>query len=82
MKTPGNVKRTNPLEKWPRLKRPEVDLFQAPDDKERIKRLVSDPSNWLRKVDQLVAARGTDDYEAAAEVLDELREALAGDGGE
>lgn len=54
---------------------------QARERQERMKRMVDDPRRWLRKADQLVAARGTDNYKAAAEVLDELREALAdGDG--
>ncbi|TWT94108.1 hypothetical protein Pla108_38200 [Botrimarina colliarenosi] len=55
---------------------------QAQERKVRMKQMVDEPKKWLRKADELVAARGTDNYEAAAEVLDELREALAADGGE
>ena len=50
---------------------------QARERQERMVQMVRNPQKWLRKVDQLVAARGTDNYEAAAEILDELREALA-----
>lgn len=54
----------------------------ARERKERMKQMIDEPKKWLRKAGKLVAARGTDNYEAAAEVLDELREALADDGGE
>ncbi len=50
---------------------------QARERQERMKLMVDDPQKWLRKVDRLVSERGTDNYEAAAKVLDELREALA-----
>jgi hypothetical protein len=50
---------------------------QARERQERMKLMVGDPQKWLRKVDRLVSARGTDNYEAAAEILDELRVALA-----
>lgn len=48
----------------------------------RMRQMVDEPKKWLRKAEELVAARGLANYEAAAEVLDELREALAGDSGE
>ena len=37
---------------------------------------------WLRKAGQLVDARGTDNYRAAADILADLREASGGDEGE
>lgn len=55
---------------------------QARERKERMKQMVDEPRKWLHKAEELVAARGTDNYEAAAEVLDELREALGDAGGE
>ena len=55
---------------------------QARERQERMKQMVNDPKKWLRKADQLVAARGTDNYEAAAEILDELGEAIANQDGE
>jgi hypothetical protein len=55
---------------------------QARERQERMKQMVNDSKKWLCKADQLVAARGTDNYEAAAEILDELREALANQDGE
>lgn len=54
---------------------------QAQERNERMKQMVDEPRKWLRKADKLVAARGTDNYEAAAKLLDELREALADDDG-
>lgn len=55
---------------------------QARERQERMEQMVDEPRKWLRKVDQLVAARGIDNYEAAAEMLAELRVALADDDGE
>lgn len=54
---------------------------QAREQQERMKRMLDDPKKWLRTVDELVAARGIDNYETAAELLDELREALADEDG-
>lgn len=54
---------------------------QAQERNERMKRMVEEPKKWLREADRLVAARGTTNYEAAAEILDELREALGDDNG-
>lgn len=48
----------------------------------RLDRMADDPKKWFRDVDRLVSARGTANYEEAAERLDELREALAASGGE
>jgi len=49
---------------------------------ERMKEMVKDPKSWLRKSEQLVDARGTHNYKAAAEILYDLREAVGGDEGE
>ena len=48
---------------------------------ERMKLMVKAPQEWLREAEKLVAARGTDNYKAAAEILSDLREAVGGDEG-
>ena len=48
----------------------------------RMKAMVKDPKKWLRDAEQLVDARGTHNYEAAAEILYDLREAVGGDEGD
>ncbi len=50
--------------------------------KERMKEMVKDPKKWLRKAEQLVDARGTHNYKTAAEILQDLREAVGGDEGD
>jgi hypothetical protein len=55
---------------------------RARDRQDRIELMAKEPKKWLGKTDQLVAARGLDNYEAAAEILAELREAFPGDDGE
>lgn len=49
---------------------------------ERMKEMMGDPEKWLRKASKLVEARGTDNYEAAADILADVREAIGGDEGE
>jgi hypothetical protein len=49
---------------------------------DRMKEMVKDPNKWLRDAEQLVDARGTHNYKAAAEILYELREAVGGDDGD
>ena len=49
---------------------------------ERIKEMRKDPPKWVREAGQLVDARGTDNYQAAADILHDLREAIGGDEGE
>ena len=44
--------------------------------------MVKAPKTWLKEAEQLVDARGTDNYRAAAEILSDLREAVGGDDGE
>ncbi len=48
----------------------------------RMKAMVKDPQKWLRDAEQLVDARGTHNYKAAAEILYDLREAVGGDEGD
>ena len=48
----------------------------------RMKKMVDDPQAWLRKSSELVDARGTANYKAAAEILADLREAIGGESGE
>ena len=43
-----------------------------------LKKMAADPMPYLRKTEQLVAERSTDSYRQAAEMLADLREALAG----
>jgi len=50
--------------------------------KQRMKEMVQDPKKWLREAEQLVDARGTHNYETAAEILYDLREAVGGDKGD
>ena len=47
----------------------------------RMKQMVKAPQKWLREADKLVDARGTQNYQAAAEILADLREAVGGDEG-
>ena len=42
----------------------------------RMKEMVADPEAWITKAERMVAARGTDNYEAAADILHDLREAI------
>ena len=48
----------------------------------RMKEMVKEPNKWLRKTGKLAEARGTKNYEAAAEILADLREAVGGDEGD
>lgn len=48
---------------------------------ERMLQMATNPASWLPKIDQLVAARGTKNYEQAAQLLAELREAVGGQRG-
>jgi len=43
-----------------------------------LKKMAADPAPYLRKTEKLVAERSTDSYRQAAEMLADLREALAG----
>ena len=43
---------------------------------ERMAKMVLDPQKWIRETDDLVDARGLDNYEQAAEILADLHEAL------
>jgi len=43
-----------------------------------LKKMAADPTPYLRKTEELVAERSTDSYRQAAEMLADLREALAG----
>jgi len=49
--------------------------------RDRMKKMVKEPMRWLREAEKLVVARGTENYEAAAEMLVDLREAVGGDTG-
>lgn len=42
----------------------------------RMKQMVKDPKKWLRQAEELADARGTHNYEEAAEILFDLREAI------
>lgn len=55
---------------------------QERERQDRMTEMVKDPKKWLRNADELVGARGTQNYEAAAEILADLREAVGGDEGE
>lgn len=47
----------------------------------RMQQMRIDRDKWLRESERLVAARGTHNYKAAAEILDDLREAIGGEEG-
>lgn len=49
---------------------------------ERMKQMRQDPNKWLSETERLVGAGGTANYRTAAEVLDDLREAIGGDEGD
>lgn len=44
--------------------------------KKRMERMISDPKKWLVETEDLVNDRGRDNYQAAAEILADMREAL------
>jgi hypothetical protein len=44
--------------------------------------MVNNPQKWLDEAGQLVEARGTANYLAAAEILADMREAIRGDEGD
>ena len=47
-----------------------------------MREMVKEPKKWLREAEKLADARGTKNYEAAAEILADLREAVGSDEGE
>ena len=49
---------------------------------QRMSEMQKAPKKWLKEAEQLVEIRGTDNYEAAADILADLREAVGGDKGE
>jgi hypothetical protein len=49
---------------------------------ERMQEMMKDPQAWLRTASKLVDQRGTENYEAAADILVDLREAVGGVEGE
>lgn len=49
---------------------------------DRMKEMLKDPDKWLHESERLVAARGTGNYQAAAEILHDLRDAIGGDEGD
>lgn len=49
---------------------------------ERMKQMAKSPETFLQKADKLVAARGTANYKAAADMLAEIREAVSGERGD
>lgn len=48
---------------------------------DRMQEMAKDPQSWLRAASQLVDQRGRENYEAAATILADLREAVGGDAG-
>lgn len=66
-----------------RKRRAEAAAAKAERDRqERMKQMVAAPQQWLKQAEQLVDARGTANYKAAADILADLREAIGGDEGE
>ena len=51
---------------------------QEKDRQERMKQMVRAPQKWLREATKLVEARGTKNYNAAADILADLCEAVGG----
>lgn len=49
---------------------------------DRMEEMLKDPDKWLCESERLVNARGTDNYQAAAEILHDLRQAIGGDEGD
>ena len=49
---------------------------------DRMKEMAKEPNKWLRTTEKLAEARGTKNYEAAADILADLREAVGGDEGD
>ena len=47
-----------------------------------MKEMVASPATWLTNAEKLADARGTDNYKAAADILDDLREAIGGEEGD
>jgi len=62
-------------------KKKQAELAER-ERQERMKQIEQNPQHWLVKAKELVEDRGTANYEAAAEILAELRDALGGDEGE
>jgi hypothetical protein len=46
-----------------------------------MEKMKASPKTWLAKAEKTVAARGTENYKAAAEILADLREAIGGEKG-
>ena len=51
---------------------------QERERQKRMQQMVKEPNAWLKKSTKLVDARGTSNYETAAEMLADLREAVGG----
>lgn len=51
---------------------------QEKQRQKKMKQMVEDPAKWLQHVDQCVKLRGRDNYEAAAQTLADLSEAIGG----
>ena len=48
---------------------------------DRMAQMVHEPDRWLKEADKLVAQRGTENYNAAADILADLGEAIGGERG-
>jgi hypothetical protein len=54
---------------------------QQRERQERMTQMAQAPASWLREADKLVDARGVQNYQAAADMLADLREAVGGEAG-
>ena len=48
---------------------------------DRMAQMVHEPDRWLKEADKLVAQRGTENYNAAADILADLGEAIGDEQG-
>ena len=49
---------------------------------DRMKQMLKSPEKWLLAAEQLVSQKGTENYQLAAQILVDLREAIGGDKGD
>ncbi|WP_037225761.1 hypothetical protein [Rhodopirellula baltica] len=74
--------KANAVKRKKELARAKREAAKAEKERQaRMKKMKESPMTWLAKAEKIVAARGTENYKAAAEILADLREAVGGEAG-
>lgn len=74
--------KANAAKRKKELARAKREVAKAEKERQtRMEKMKASPKTWLAKAEKTVAARGTENYKAAAEILADLREAIGGEKG-